>query len=276
MTWSIQRRTRFARRSRRRGRGAVLRQDLPRFVRWRVHHAQEISVGEEGDVLTVEFTVIGPPRAQQRTDVRYEAFSFRATTDKAETDRHWNAIVGNGGEKRMRLVQDDGDCPGRLPRLDGDHRSGSRCRQTRVRCDDGDEKHRHRCIEQRLGVASSTRSVSSVGMSNASSDLIEPAINVKPSPVGLRVTSRLNQNLRLSRRSSVGVTTTLVFHLPLFVLAKPVSNSLASSWWVSVPVLTESSGCGSSRTVRFTSSFGPSRMLPSKSMTWMPLSKGRP
>ena len=36
-----------------------------------------------------------------------EAFSFQiATDDQAETDRYWNAIVGNGGEESaVRLVQ---------------------------------------------------------------------------------------------------------------------------------------------------------------------------
>ena len=61
--------------------------------------------GKAGDVLTVEFTVCGLPcvglnggDAFQQT----EAFSFQiATEDQAETDRYWNAIVGNGGEESM-------------------------------------------------------------------------------------------------------------------------------------------------------------------------------
>jgi predicted 3-demethylubiquinone-9 3-methyltransferase (glyoxalase superfamily) len=36
-----------------------------------------------------------------------EAFSFQiATDDQSETDRDWNAIVGHGGQERVRLVQD--------------------------------------------------------------------------------------------------------------------------------------------------------------------------
>jgi predicted 3-demethylubiquinone-9 3-methyltransferase (glyoxalase superfamily) len=59
--------------------------------------------GKEGDVLTVEFTVVGIPclglnggPAIRQT----EAFSFQiATDDQEETDRYWNAIVGNGGNE---------------------------------------------------------------------------------------------------------------------------------------------------------------------------------
>jgi predicted 3-demethylubiquinone-9 3-methyltransferase (glyoxalase superfamily) len=61
--------------------------------------------GKEGDVLTVEFTVCGIPcvgincgSAVKRT----EAFSFQIATDnQAETDRYWNAIVGNGGKENV-------------------------------------------------------------------------------------------------------------------------------------------------------------------------------
>jgi predicted 3-demethylubiquinone-9 3-methyltransferase (glyoxalase superfamily) len=59
--------------------------------------------GKEGVVLTVEFTVCGIPcvglnggPAFQQT----EAFSFQIATDnQEETDRYWNAIVGNGGKE---------------------------------------------------------------------------------------------------------------------------------------------------------------------------------
>ena len=59
--------------------------------------------GKQGDVLTVEFTVFsipclglnGGPVFQQS-----EAFSFQIATDsQEETDRYWNAIVGNGGQE---------------------------------------------------------------------------------------------------------------------------------------------------------------------------------
>jgi predicted 3-demethylubiquinone-9 3-methyltransferase (glyoxalase superfamily) len=57
--------------------------------------------GKAGDVLTVEFTVCGVPcLGLNGGDVfkHSEAFSFQiATDDQAETDRYWNAIVGNGG-----------------------------------------------------------------------------------------------------------------------------------------------------------------------------------
>ncbi|PPJ42527.1 MULTISPECIES: VOC family protein [unclassified Pseudoxanthomonas] len=67
-----------------------------------VHRAPaDFPSGKEGDVLTVEFTVLGIPcvglnggKAFKQT----EAFSFQiATDDQEETDRLWNAIVGNGG-----------------------------------------------------------------------------------------------------------------------------------------------------------------------------------
>jgi predicted 3-demethylubiquinone-9 3-methyltransferase (glyoxalase superfamily) len=59
--------------------------------------------GKEGDVLTVEFTVIGIPCVAINggpTFKQSEAFSFQiATDDQEETDRYWNAIVGNGGQE---------------------------------------------------------------------------------------------------------------------------------------------------------------------------------
>jgi 2-polyprenyl-6-hydroxyphenyl methylase/3-demethylubiquinone-9 3-methyltransferase len=59
--------------------------------------------GKQGDVLTVEFTVIGIPCVGLNGGPEFkhnEAFSFQiATDDQAETDRLWNAIVRNGGEE---------------------------------------------------------------------------------------------------------------------------------------------------------------------------------
>jgi predicted 3-demethylubiquinone-9 3-methyltransferase (glyoxalase superfamily) len=59
--------------------------------------------GKEGDVLVVEFTVCGIPCIGLNggsTFKQSEAFSFQiATDDQAETDRYWNAIVGNGGKE---------------------------------------------------------------------------------------------------------------------------------------------------------------------------------
>ena len=58
--------------------------------------------GKQGDVLTVEFTVAGIPCVGLNGGPAFkhsEAFSFQISTeDQAETDRLWNAIVGNGGQ----------------------------------------------------------------------------------------------------------------------------------------------------------------------------------
>ena len=57
--------------------------------------------GKEGDVLTVEFTVLGVACLGLNggpTFKHSEAFSFQVVTnDQAETDQYWNAIVNNGG-----------------------------------------------------------------------------------------------------------------------------------------------------------------------------------
>jgi predicted 3-demethylubiquinone-9 3-methyltransferase (glyoxalase superfamily) len=59
--------------------------------------------GKQGDVLTVEFTVMGIPCVGLNGGTGFkhsEAFSFQvATDDQAETDRLWNAIVRNGGQE---------------------------------------------------------------------------------------------------------------------------------------------------------------------------------
>jgi 2-polyprenyl-6-hydroxyphenyl methylase/3-demethylubiquinone-9 3-methyltransferase len=59
--------------------------------------------GKQGDVLTVEFTVVGIPCLGLNGGPHFkhnEAFSFQiATDDQAETDRLWNAVVGNGGQE---------------------------------------------------------------------------------------------------------------------------------------------------------------------------------
>jgi predicted 3-demethylubiquinone-9 3-methyltransferase (glyoxalase superfamily) len=59
--------------------------------------------GKKGDVLTVEFTVLGIRCLGLNGGPVFkhnEAFSFQvATDDQAETDRYWNAIVGNGGQE---------------------------------------------------------------------------------------------------------------------------------------------------------------------------------
>ncbi len=59
--------------------------------------------GKEGDVLVVEFTVAGVPCIGLNGGpgcTHSNAFSFQiATDDQQETDRYWNAIVGNGGQE---------------------------------------------------------------------------------------------------------------------------------------------------------------------------------
>lgn len=59
--------------------------------------------GKAGDILTVEFTVLGVACIGLNGGSAFkhnEAFSFQvATEDQDETDRYWNAIVGNGGQE---------------------------------------------------------------------------------------------------------------------------------------------------------------------------------
>ena len=71
-----------------------------------VHRApSDYPSGKEGDVLVVDFTVCGLPCIGLNggdTFKQSEAFSFQiATDDQEETDRYWNAIVGNGGAESM-------------------------------------------------------------------------------------------------------------------------------------------------------------------------------
>ncbi len=59
--------------------------------------------GKEGNALVVEFTVLGIACIGLNGGTAFkhsEAFSIQvATVDQAETDRYWNAIVGNGGQE---------------------------------------------------------------------------------------------------------------------------------------------------------------------------------
>lgn len=69
-----------------------------------IHYApSDYPMGKEGNVLTVEFTVAGIPCLGLNGGPAFkhtEAFSFQvATDDQVETDRLWNAIVGNGGQE---------------------------------------------------------------------------------------------------------------------------------------------------------------------------------
>lgn len=75
-----------------------------------VHHAPgDNPSSKQGDVLTVEFTVLGVACLGLNGGPAFkhnEAFSFQvATEDQEETDRYWNAIVDNGGQ-----VSDCGWC----------------------------------------------------------------------------------------------------------------------------------------------------------------------
>jgi predicted 3-demethylubiquinone-9 3-methyltransferase (glyoxalase superfamily) len=117
-----------------------------------VHRApSDFPGGKAGDVLTVEFTVCGVPCiGLNGGDVfkQSEAFSFQiATENQAETDRYWNAIVGNGGaesacgwckDKWGLSWQITPSCP------DRGNGQGRRCGEARVRGDDGDAEDRHR------------------------------------------------------------------------------------------------------------------------------------
>ncbi len=78
-------------------------QTFPDSAVGRVFHAPaDYPAGKQGDVLTVEFTVLGIPCLGLNGGPAFpqsEAFSFQvATDDQAETDRLWDAIVGNGGQ----------------------------------------------------------------------------------------------------------------------------------------------------------------------------------
>ncbi len=69
-----------------------------------VHRAPgDYPSGQEGDVLTVEFTVLGVACLGLNGGPAFkhnEAFSFQISTeDQNETDRYWYAIVGHGGQE---------------------------------------------------------------------------------------------------------------------------------------------------------------------------------
>lgn len=61
--------------------------------------------GEEGEELTVAFTVLGRDFIGLNGGSAFrpnEAISFMVVTEtQAETDRYWNAIVGNGGQENV-------------------------------------------------------------------------------------------------------------------------------------------------------------------------------
>ena len=117
-----------------------------------VHEApSDYPSGKKGDVLTVNFTVLGIPCLGLNggpTFKHSEAFSFQVATDnQEETDRYWNAIVGNGGQESAC-----GWCKDRWGLFLADHsarahrracgwwRRGKAC----LRRDDADEEDRRR------------------------------------------------------------------------------------------------------------------------------------
>jgi predicted 3-demethylubiquinone-9 3-methyltransferase (glyoxalase superfamily) len=72
-------------------------------VRGVQHAPGDYPDGKAGNVLVVEFTVLGIDCIGLNGGPAFrhnEAFSFQVgTRDQEETDRYWNAIVGNGGEE---------------------------------------------------------------------------------------------------------------------------------------------------------------------------------
>jgi predicted 3-demethylubiquinone-9 3-methyltransferase (glyoxalase superfamily) len=83
-----------------------------------LHAPSDYPGGKEGDVLTVEFTVLGIPCLGLNGGPVFkhnEAFSFQiATENQEETDRYWNAIVGNGGRRASAAgAKTNGESPGR-------------------------------------------------------------------------------------------------------------------------------------------------------------------
>jgi predicted 3-demethylubiquinone-9 3-methyltransferase (glyoxalase superfamily) len=70
----------------------------------KVHRAPgDYPDGQQGDALAVEGMIVGIPVIGLNGGDQFkhsEAFSFQITTeDQEETDRYWNAIVGNGGQE---------------------------------------------------------------------------------------------------------------------------------------------------------------------------------
>ena len=67
-----------------------------------LHAPSDYPSGKAGDVLTVQFTVAGVSCLGLNGGPLFkhnEAFSFQiATENQEETDRYWNAIIGNGGQ----------------------------------------------------------------------------------------------------------------------------------------------------------------------------------
>jgi len=109
------------------------------------HRRRETFRPKQGDVLMVEFTVMGfpGPRLNARPEFTHSVIIFHSCSNhrQAETDRYWNAIVGNGGEElsaagartwglSLQIYADCFDRTGPIP---------IRCRNGLL-SDDGDER----------------------------------------------------------------------------------------------------------------------------------------
>lgn len=87
-----------------------------------IHRApSDYPSGRKGDVLTVEFTLLGQPCIGVNGGPYFqhtEAFSFQVTTEnQTETDAYWNAIVKTAAAKACAAgARTDGAFPGRSPR----------------------------------------------------------------------------------------------------------------------------------------------------------------
>ena len=117
-----------------------------------VHRApqEDFPSGKQGDVLTVEFTVMGVPCLGLNGGPAFkhnEAFSFQvATADQAETDRYWNAIVGHGGqESACGWCKDKWGLSWRITPIALTNaitdREPATTASAHVRCNDADEKN---------------------------------------------------------------------------------------------------------------------------------------
>jgi predicted 3-demethylubiquinone-9 3-methyltransferase (glyoxalase superfamily) len=116
--------------------------------------------GKQGDILTVEFTVMGIPCLGLNGGPLFkhnEAFSFQvATDDQAETDRLWNAIINNGGrESQCGWCKDKWGLSWQItPRaLMAAIADPDRAAAKRDDADDQDRHRRHRGSPSRLNLA---------------------------------------------------------------------------------------------------------------------------
>ena len=108
--------------------------------------------GQQGDELTVEFTVLGRAFVGLNGGPNFkpnEAVSFMVVTeDQAETDRYWNAIIDNGGEESAcGWCKDKWGFSWQItPRvlLEAQYQPRPGRRQARVRRDDDDAEDRRR------------------------------------------------------------------------------------------------------------------------------------